>query len=169
MEMIAQIISLIAMLINILSFQCKRTRDLCLMQAAGGFMFAISYFMLGSNVSAAFNLINILRSAVGANERLHTAKYFVLLSLAYVVATLFAFDSWWSFALMATQIVGNYMVLFGDGKFIRKVQFFVICPMWLINNSPLVVFSVGGILCEVITMVSIIVSFIRYRKTGFAK
>jgi hypothetical protein len=28
-------------------------------------------------------------------------------------------------------------------------------------------FTIGGIICEVITMTSVIVSFIRYRKVGF--
>ncbi len=169
METTAQIISLLGMFANIMSFQCKRNRNLFIMQGVGGFLFAISYFMLGSSVSAIFNLINIIRSTVAANDKLSSKKSFVIVSLIYVVATLFTFDSWWSFALMATQITGTYMVMFGDGSFIRKVQFFVISPMWLINNSPLVVFSIGGILCEIITLASIVISFVRYRKTGFER
>lgn len=48
---------------------------------------------------------------------------------------------------------------------IRYTQLFVVSPAWLTNN--IFHFTLGGILCEVLSMISVVVSFIRYGKDGF--
>jgi len=68
--------------------------------------------------------------------------------------------------LMAAQLAASYSLMFKSGTFIRNMRFFFVSPVWLINNTVMC-FTVGGIICEIITMISVIVSFIRYRKTGF--
>ena len=55
----------------------------------------------------------------------------------------------------------------GNGKHIRYGQFFVSSPSWIIHN--IFNFSLGGILCEVFMMLSVVISFIRYGKDGFEK
>lgn len=69
---------------------------------------------------------------------------------------------------MIAQIAGTYAIMFRSGTFIRNMRLFFVSPVWLINNTVMC-FTVGGIICEIITMVSIVISFIRYRKTGFEK
>lgn len=163
-----QIIGLIAMVAIILSFQCKSNRRLVVVIGIGALLFAVSYFLLGQSSAAMFNIIAVICSIMCLKDDLKNRLSFGIIATLYVVATLFTFSGWWSLVLMAAQIAGSYSVMFSSGTFIRKIRFFFISPVWLINNTVMC-FTVGGIICEVVTMISIIVSFIRYRKTGFEK
>ena len=167
MEIWAQIIGIVAMCINIMSFQCKKNRNLFMMIGVGSLLFSVNFLMLGAYVSAVYNIISILRSALTLNEKLFTKKYFYMLCVLYVVATIFAYDNPWSIVLFAAQIVQTYTMWFKDGAVIRKAQICFISPAWLINN--VIVFSIGGILCELFVICSAIVSFLRFKKSGFEK
>ncbi len=165
-----QIFNFLGMLVSILSFQCKRNSRVFLMLGLSSILFAVSYVFLGSLLSAVCNVINIVRATFAMNEKFHSKKYFLLVALLYMLGTAFTYDGLWSFVLLATQITGAYAMLFGDGNLVRKIQLFIISPVWLVTNIIAVdQIAVGGIICEIITVVSVIVSFIRYRKTGFEK
>lgn len=168
MELWGQIFSLIGMVAIILSYQCKSNRKLVAVVGVGALLFAISYFLLGQPIAAMSNIIAVICSIVCLNERTKNKFVFVIIALLYVVATLFTFEGWWSLVFMVAQIAGTYAVMFGSGAFIRNMRLFFVSPVWLINNTVMC-FSLGGIICEIITMASIIISFIRYRKTGFEK
>jgi len=53
----------------------------------------------------------------------------------------------------------------GNGTHIRYVQLSVSSPAWIVHN--IFNFSLGGLLCEIFAMTSVIVSFIRFGKNGF--
>lgn len=167
MEFIAQIIGIVAMFINILSFQCKKNHNLFVMIGIGSLLFSVNFLMLGAYVSAIYNIISIIRSSLALNKRFFTKKYFYLLCILYVVGTVFAYDNPWSVVLFVAQIVQTYTMWFKDGSVIRKSQFWFVSPVWVVNN--IIVFSIGGILCEVFMMSSVIISFLRFKKTGFEK
>lgn len=170
MELTGQIFGILGMLVSILSFQCKRNSRVFLMLGASSVLFAISYVFLGSPLSAVCNIINIVRATFAMNEKCHTKWHWLIVSLLYVIGTYFTYDGWWSFVLLATQITGAYAMYFGDGTFLRKIQLFIISPVWFTTNIIAVdQIAVGGIICEVFTVISVIVSFVRYRKTGFEK
>ena len=163
-----QVVSVMGMIAIILSFQCKSNRNLVIVMGAGALLFAISFFMLDQPSAAVFNLISVICSVVCLKDNLKNKFVFGLIATLYVVATWFTADGWWQWLLMVAQLAGSYTIMFKSGTFIRNVRFFFTSPVWLINNT-VVGFSLGGIVCEIITMISILVSFIRFRKTGFEK
>lgn len=167
MEITAQIISIVAMVINILSFQCKKNRNLFIMIGIGSFLFSVSFLMLGSVVSAIYNIISIIRSSLALNKKFFNKNNFYLLCVLYVLGTIYAYDNPWSIVLFAAQIVQTYTMWFKDGSIIRKSQYYFVSPVWVINN--IIVFSIGGILCELFMMTSAFISYLRYKKTGFEK
>lgn len=168
MELWGQIISIIAMGAIILSFQCKSNRKLALVIGTGAFLFAVSYLLLGQPISSVINIISAICSVACLNDKLKNKYVFGVISILYILAAYFTFDGWWSVILMVAQLSGSYSIMFGSGKFIRNTRFFLVSPIWLINNTVMC-FTIGGTICEIITMASIIISFIRYRKTGFEK
>lgn len=167
MGILAQIIGIVAMFINIMSFQCKKNRNLFIMIGIGSLLFSINFLMLGAYVSAIYNIISIIRSALTLNDKFFTKKYFYLLCILYVVGTIFAYDNPWSIVLFVAQIVQTYAMWFTDGGVIRKSQVYFVSPAWLINN--IIVFSIGGILCEMFIMSSAVISYFRFKKTGFER
>lgn len=168
MELWGQIISIIAMSAIVLSFQCKSNKKLVIVMGAGALLFAVSYLMLGQTSAAMFNIISVICSVMCMKESLKNKYSFGLIAVMFLTATVLTYSGWWSLVLMSAQLAGSYTVMFKSGVFIRNTRFFFVSPVWLINNT-IVCFTLGGIICEVVTMVSVIVSFIRYKKSGFEK
>lgn len=166
MELLGQGIGIIAMVAIILSFQCKSNKKLAVVIGIGALLFAVSYFLLGQTSAAIFNIISAICSIVCLNDNLKNKLIFGIIVLLYLAATCFTFTDWWSLVLMVAQIASSYSIMFRNGSFIRNMRFFFVSPIWLVNNAVMC-FTIGGIICEIITMMSVIISFIRYRKTGF--
>ena len=166
MELWGQITGIVAMVAIILSFQCKSNKKLTLVYGMGATLFAVSYFMLGQPSAALYNIISAMFSIMCLKNSSKTKLNFGIIVALFVVATYFTYENWWSIILLSAVIASAYSMMFKSGFFIRNIRFFYVSPVWLINNI-IMCFTIGGIICEVITMTSVIVSFIRYRKTGF--
>lgn len=167
MEILAQAIGIVAMIINISSFQCKKNKHLFLFIGIGSLLFAVNFMLLGAYVSAIYNIISIIRSALALNKKTFTKTSFWILCALYVIGTALAYDNPWSIVLFVAQIVQTYAMWFMDGAGIRKSQYFFVSPVWIVNN--IIVFSIGGILCELFMMTSAFISYLRFKKTGFEK
>ncbi len=172
MEFWGQVISIVAMAVIILSFQCKNNKKLVFVKGIGAFLFAVSFFMVDQPTAAAFNVIAVIWSFMNNNARLKNKICFGTFCVVYLIITLITFEKTWSFVsvwafiLMLVQIADLYSAWYCSGKLIRNIRFFIISPAWLINNT-LIGLNIGGAICEVFIMVSVIVSFVRYRKNGF--
>ncbi len=167
MEFLAQIIGIVAMIINISSFQCKKNKNLFILIGIGSMLFSINFLLLGAYVSAVYNIISIIRSALALNKKSFTKTSFYFLCILYVIGTVFAYDNPWSIILFVAQIVQTYAMWFKDGSVIRKSQYYFVSPVWIVNN--IIVFSIGGILCELFMMSSAFISYLRFKKSGFEK
>jgi len=165
-QLVAQIIGIIAMIINIFSFQFKNKKHLIFVLGVGSFLFAVSFIILGDFASAGFNIVNIFRSVTVINRKTHNKTFFICNCLMYFVAAILTYQSPWTFILMSSQLVSTYVHWYRDAVFVRKAQMFYISPVWLANDI-FVTFSVGGIICEAFSILSVLVSFIRYGKSGF--
>ncbi len=168
MELWGQIASIVATVAIILSFQCKSNRKLAFVYGTGTVFFATSYFLLGQPSAALYNIISAIFSIMCQKDKLRTKFNFGIIVVLFLIATYFTYENWWSIVLMSAVMATAYTMMFTGGKVLRNIRFFFISPVWLINNT-IICFSIGGLVCEIITMTSIIVSFIRYRKTGFEK
>ncbi len=166
LPIVAQIIGIIAMTFNILSFQCKKTERLALVMGIGSLLFSTNYLLVEAYASAGFNIVNLVRSASVANKKIHNNVMFGVVCVLYIIVTLFTFENWWTIVLLVTQLIATFVLWFKNGAVIRKVQFFFVSPIWLINNI-FFAFTIGGIICELFTIASVIVSLIRYGKDGF--
>ena len=159
---LAQIVSIIGMIVSILSFQCKSTKKLCLMQACSSTLFGISYIMLGAYTGAVSNGINIFRGTLYglAPKKTRTVVCFCLIA-AYSVGAILTYQNVFSIILLVAQVSGSISMWYNNGKVLRIVQLAIISPIWLAYN--IIYFNVGGILCECFCIISVIVSMIRYR------
>lgn len=170
-EIIAQTIGIVAMTINVFSFQQKEQRKLIIMQFFGASLFAVNMFMINAVVGGLLNLIGALRAIVYSNkQKLHADNklwlvFFILLYAAsYVLSfTVFGKDpSVKNLVVEILPIVGmvasNLGFCFKDAKTVRKLGL-ISSPSWLIYN--IVNFALGGIICEILCFSSIIIGIIR--------
>ena len=162
----AQAVSIAATVAQISSYQFKSNRSYFIVQGIGGLLFSLSFFMIGATTAALINMINIFRSALMTYGERHR-KIIIPISvcLAYTVAVICSFDGWFSLVLLATQIGSTLAMWSRDGVVIRIFQLIVVSPAWLVNNV-IVSFSLGGIITEIFSIVSIIIFFIRYGFKG---
>ena len=166
--LLAQAVSVAATAVQIGSYQVKSNKGLFIAQGIAGFLFSVSFFLLGAYTAAIINLMNILRSVLMTyGERHRRIIIPIAMCAVYTVAVAFTYESWFSLLLLAVQIGGTVSMWTADGAIIRVYQLFVCSPVWLINN--VIAFSIGGIITEVFSIVSVIVSIIRYGIEGLRR
>ena len=162
-EILAQALSIIGMVVNILSMQCKKTRGVIAMLLIGSTFFGVSYLLLGSYAGAIMNVFSICRSLLLLlDKRARAASQLVALLTVLAVCSAFGICLDGPIALlpMLGQL-GSTIGMWGrNGAKLRLWQLLGSSPFWLINN--IIVFSIGGILCEVFVITSVLVSIARY-------
>ena len=166
LETIGQIIGLVAAAMIILSFQAKDTKKLYVIQTIGGVLFAVSFFMIGSVTAALLNLITLSRGIIlTAGQKWNKWYVFVAIEAVILAIGILSYESYLSIVTVCAQLVGTAALWTRKGKMIRILQFFVVSPLWLFNN--IMSFAIGGIITEVVSMMSVIVSIIRFGFNGF--
>lgn len=167
----AQIIGIFAMAANVAAFQFKSRRNVILCQLTGSVLFAVNMFMLDALMGGLLNVIGIARAIVYINkDRLKISVklangIFMALYLALYVLIFVAFGKEatpFNLLIEILPLIGMGAMTVGlsmkDARAIR-ICGLINSPCWLIYNS--LVFSLGGILCEVFGIVSIISAHIR--------
>ena len=171
-DIIVQGISIVAMVLIILSYQFKTQRGILIMQLLGAVLFSVHFLMLGAYVGGILNVVAVMRAIVfSSRERfragniLWTVFFCLGFAAAYVLTfTVFGTEATvGNFIIELLPVIGMYSTTFGmrNGS-ARATRFsFLICsPCWLIYNC--FSFSIGGIICEVISLCSIILGIYRY-------
>ena len=167
MELIGQIVGIIAMFMNIIAVQFKKPRQLFICRLIGCCLWSLNFLLLGSPTGAIMNLIDVVRSIFLLRKETST-KTFLWITLAmFTVAGLLTMDYNLSLLMVIdiliiiSQLVDTAGMWTNNIKVIRRCQLFAISPVWLIHN--IAVFSIGGILTESFTIVSTLIAMYRYR------
>ena len=169
---IAQGIGIVAMAMNIFSYQMKSKKGIIAMQFFGTMLFSVSFFMLGAITGGFLNFIGMLRSALFLSDGKINAKHPVWLTLfevAYLASYVLTFAVFGkeptavNFILEFLPIIGmtatTVSFRMSEGRHIRALGL-VSSPSWLIYN----IFNraVGGSICEIVSLISIVVGILRY-------
>ena len=174
-DIFIQTIGFFGLLSAVISYQCKTNRNYFVWQGLCGIFFSLQFVLMGAWAGLLFNAFNIVRAFLYRLSKSSRSVWVVLILEGYVVAaTLVSVfllkEPWWLVAFVfVAQAGGTFTMWTRNGKIIRLSQLFVISPFWLLYDALIPTPSIGGILCEVFNMSSVIVSFIRFRKTGFDK
>ncbi len=167
-----QLIGYAGMASAVISFQCKKNKLFFLWQTLCGLFFAAQFACLGGWSGVLCNIFAVFRGiAFAGGKKWH--KWYVLAGLeaGFVVSfvlsvTVFA-EPWWIALLLLVAQGGGTLAMWTDnGRVIRVFQIAASSPIWLVHNT-VYAFSVGGILCESFNILSVLVSFIRFRRSGF--
>ena len=173
-DIIAQIIGILAMAFNILSYQQKTRTQAIAFQLAGGLLFSVNFFMLGAIVGAILNAVAVVRAIIFLNkERLRADRLpwligFISVFILTYVLTFTLFDkepSAKNLILESLPVIGmtatTISFRFTDAGSIRKYGL-ISSPAWLIYNIANL--SVGAILCETFSLCSILIGMLRFDK-----
>jgi len=170
---IAQVLGLLAMGTTVVSMQCRSNSKFFLFQEISGVLFAVSFSILGAWGGTLMNIFGIVRPELLRHKKFARSKLILcilLLLLALCIAALVFFTDEKYYLLLivtAAQLIGTCVMWSQNGRSIRWGQLLAVSPLWIIYNILLPVPSIGGILTEMINIVSVCLALYRYRKSGF--
>lgn len=176
MDFWIQAIGIVAMAINIVSYQFKSKRNILLCMCAGSLLFSVNMLLLGAVTGGIMNLLGVARSLVYMKKdslRIPIKAVNAAFISAYLLSYLLSFavfgtePSIQNILLELLPIIGmSAMTIAFSGNNARLIRLsgFINSPCWLIYN----IFNnaIGGIICEVLGLVSIISSLIRMDVLG---
>lgn len=149
-----------------LSYQCRENRRLFQVQLASYLLYTIHLLLLGAVTGGISYILNTLRSfCLGSRYPVLKGKAAcALICLLQLAALYFTWDSWWSLLPVTANIAATVGGYTQDGRKIRLVGMLINSPLWIVYD--LLVGSWAGILDEIISEFSMILSICRYGWKG---
>ncbi len=162
MEILIQLIGVLGIVASIVSFQCKKRKNILLFRTLNEMLFAVQYIFLGAYTGAAMNIVGCLRNVIfqKQNGRDRKSRLSVaLFCMAFILFGILAWDGGKSLLIIAAKVLST--VAYGNSNTtVTRVLILFTSSGWLIYN--VLVFSVAGALCEAITLCSVIVGIVRF-------
>ncbi len=157
-----QAIGILGTALFFLSYQFKSNKTLFRIQFVSYLCYTVHLLMLGAITGGISYVLNTVRSlCLGSkNMFLRSRSMCCIICILQVVTLIFTWDGWWS----ALPVVANIAATMGgytyNARKIRIAGMFINSPLWIIYN--IIVGSWAGILDEIVTEASMIISIIRY-------
>lgn len=157
-----QAVGFLGTILFFLSYQCKRNQTLFRVQFVSYLCYTIHLLMLGAVTGGVSYILNTLRSfCLGSRNRFLKGKRMcAMICILQLAALCLTWDGWWSVLPVAANIaatIGGYTY---NARKIRVVGMFINSPLWIIYD--VIVGSWAGILDEIVTEASMILSIYRY-------
>ena len=170
-EIIAQILGIIGMLMSVLSYQQKGKARILTFQLLGSVLFVVNFFLLGAFSGAILNFVAIVRALIFIYEdkvRADHPAWTIGLTVVYVLSYVSVFTIFGKepsainliveilpvIAMTVTTIAFRHK----EDKILRRVAF-ISSPLWLAYNF--IFFSLGGIIGETLNLSSAIIGTMR--------
>ena len=167
-ELIVQGIGFVAVAAFILSYQIKSNRWLFLLKLIGTVLFCLQFFLLDAFSGCLSLAVNILRN--GLMMRYDDWKWVrwkgfpLLITVLFTAVLIYTWNGPISLLPYIGSVSSTFVYWTNSPRKIRLVDLACASPCWLVYD--LIVHSWGGLLSESITLVSIIVSIIRFGWMG---
>lgn len=145
-----------------LSYQCKSNKNLFRVQFVSYLCYTIHLLLLGAATGGISYIINTVRSfCLGSKKAFLKGKTMCCIICVLQMITLFlTWEGWWSVLPVAANIAATLGGYTHNARKIRVVGMFVNSPMWIVYNF--IVGSWAGIIDEIVTEISMILSICRY-------
>ena len=161
-NIIIQAIGLIGTALFFLSFQCKSNKNLFRVQFLSYLFYTVHLILLGAITGGISYIINTFRSfCLGSKiEFARSKKMCVIICIMQLTALAVTWSGWLSLLPVAANIASTIGGYTHNARKIRIVGIFVNSPLWIIYD--IIVGSWAGIMDEVVSEISMIISIIRY-------
>lgn len=157
-----QAIGILGTVLFFLSYQFKSNKNLFRVQFVSYLCYTVHLLMLGAVTGGISYILNTVRSfCLGSNRTFLKSKIMCcIICFLQLVTLCFTWDGWWSVLPVAANIaatVGGYTY---NARKIRLAGMFINSPLWIVYD--IVVGSWAGILDEIVSEASMILSIYRY-------
>lgn len=161
--LLGQVLGILATVITVISYQMNTKRSLLLVQTTATACTCMAYLFLDAASGFALNIVCIMRNVVFycQKERKPVNIPAVLLALAMVGVGLLSWQGPVSLLIIAALAANTLFMSVGDPQLLRK-SVLVTSTMILLYN--ILVFSLGGIANEGLSVISSAVGIVRFRR-----
>ena len=161
MEILIQCIGGLGVLASFTAFQCKKHKHILSLRTLSEFIFAVQYALLGAYTGMAADLLGVLRNQIFSRQIAagkKTTGSIAIFSLAFAVFGILTWEGPKSILVIVAKVLST--VAYGNkNTTIVRAIILITSSCWLVYN--IYVFSLAGIACEAVTLVSLITSIIR--------
>ena len=160
--LLIQAIGFVGTILFFLSYQCKSNKNLFRVQFISYLCYTVHLLLLGATTGGISYVLNTVRSfCLGSKKEFLKGKAMcAIICVLQLITLVLTWEGWWSVLPVAANIaatIGGYTF---NARKIRVVGLFINSPLWIVYN--ILVSSWAGILDEVVTMLSMIISICRY-------
>ena len=157
-----QAIGFLGTILFFLSYQFKENKNLFRVQFVSYLCYTTHLLMLGAVTGGISYILNTVRSfCLGSDYPvLKEKKVCYAICGLQLVTLLFTWDGWWSILPVAANIAATIGGYTHNGRTIRFTGMFINSPLWILYD--VIVGSWAGILDEIISEVSMVISLCRY-------
>ena len=151
----------IGILASIMSFQCEKHKKLIFFRTANELSFAVQYFLLGAYTGMTMNIIGCIRNVIFAKMVEKNKSTVISRCIFSVIFFIFALFTWEGMR-SALSGVAKVLSTFAYGcsnTFIVRLVTLITSSCWLIYNYYAK--SYAGCICEILTLVSIVIALLR--------
>ncbi len=163
-DILVQALGFLGVLLFFASFQVKTNKGLFAMQTLGCLTFSIQFALLGAFSGCLSVLVNIIRNLMltGYSEHrlIRWKGWIAVFSALSFAAALLTWSGWISLLPVAGTVAGTVGYWTNNAKKIRIANLAVNSPCMLLYDA--LVHSWGGVLNEGITILSIVISVLRF-------
>ncbi len=160
--LLIQGIGFLGTILFFLSYQCRNNKTLFRVQFVSYLCYTVHLLLLGAITGGISYVLNTVRSfCLGSENRLLRSKWACsLLCILQIVTLVFTWGGWWSILPVVANIAATISGYTYSARKIRVVGLCVNSPLWIIYD--IAVGSWAGILDEAVSMISMILSIVRY-------
>ena len=159
-----QVIGFLGLSAFIVSYQTKSNRKLFLYQMLGVCLFALQFILLGA-LSGCISLLltavrNIMMSKYYEWEWVRNKLWTVIFCMLFTVILFMTWAGPISLLSYTASVVSTIFYWTNNARSLRMANLCVCSPCWIVYDY--IVGSMGGIVNEILSMISIVVSIFRF-------
>lgn len=167
---ISQVFALISFVFDLVAVQRRKKASILNMDTMAAFASFLHYAFLGAWAGMVNKIITTIRNALAAwmasTKRKPPKIMPLIFVVAYVIIGAFTFNSVWSVLPIIASSYYSVVIYMGDARKIRYA-YVITNIIWLVYNA--FVFSIVGVIAQVILIINGLVAIWRYRKKGRVK
>ncbi|MBR2354613.1 MAG: YgjV family protein [Clostridia bacterium] len=164
MEILGQIIGIIATGITALSYQTNTKKSLLIVQTSATVCTCLSYLFLEASSGFALNIVCILRNLCFYFQKEGKKPIYISTAVISMIMAYLGMISWQgliSLFIILALILNTFFLSLGKPQILR---YSILMTSTMVMVYNIYIFSIGGIVNESIAIVSSVIGILRFRK-----
>lgn len=160
-DVFVQGLGLVGMAMSIYGIQHKEYQKVVFFRILNELIFGFQFLLLGAYTGMATNFAAVLTNTVYSQRIKHkrsTLPFQIIFGIMFVTIGFFTWHGPISVLVICAKLLSTVSFGINNTKVIRIINL-IITPMWIVYD--IFVFSIGGIIADVVLLISIITAIIR--------